>query len=209
MLLHLPHQQCDLCCLWGLTWTVPTVPRSPPAFLLHQVSVSVAVSPYCGSQSGDPLAEQLANLSVIIPIIFREIFAGKSHQAPLGSSMVGFLELQGKLSKYQTFLVISVLQLMSRNGKEEFLCLAVSVTTARRAWTGRGRLGVWVAAATAVAQGIQVPKVLQALEPPGLPEFAGSLSLWGCLVTSVVQGMQSSTGILSHQSLQLLTIACL
>lgn len=87
----------------------------------------------------------------------------------LGSSRIGFLELQSKFNKYQNFLVTSVLQLMSRDGKEEFLCSAVSAITARGVWIARGRSGVWVIAVTLVTQDIQVPQVLQVLEPPGLP----------------------------------------
>ena len=117
-------------------------------------------------------------LSLTISITFREIFAGRPHQTALGSSRIGFLDLQSKFNKYQTFLVTSVLQLMSTDRKQEFLCSAVSVITARRVQIALGRSGVWVVAVTPVTQDIQVLQVLQALEPPGLPKLAGVLSLF-------------------------------
>lgn len=117
--------------------------------------------------------------SLAVSSIFRKIFAGRPHQTALGSSRIGLLDLQSKFDKYRTFLVTSVLQLMSGDGKQEFLCSAISAVTARRAWSARSRSGVGVVAVTPVTQGIQVPQVLQAPELPGWLELARVLSLFG------------------------------
>lgn len=113
LFLHYYHQKCfcnshvsslDLCCLWGLIWTVPTV--SSPCCLWVTACFSPAEGLWvsggaslCWESKRWPFVREVHSPSLAkISIIFRGMFVGRPSQMVLGSSRIGVLDLQSLTS---------------------------------------------------------------------------------------------------------------